>query len=301
MDRAQALGKFIRPEDLARFVKDFLSQYDRRSELAKESPGIFRLEASEKLVQLVVSQPDDPQKGEFCGRLHRNTLRVTFDSDVAERDKDLTFIHVRHFFIRAIVNEYRQGGGQFHPVARVRLDAADSIPAGTYLYLVARATIRAAREQDALLPTIVNLESLQALDEDTSEICLARMVSEGKDLPTPVLENDVLQRAYAAAESVLAERFQARRDSVERLNQAFVDARLASVRESYRLKIERKQGLLERARAHNQQASYLRMLEGGIRNLKAEQESREAEIERLRSVTAEHVIIAAGILEVCGI
>ncbi len=301
VDRAQALGRFIRPEDLAKFVKDSLSQYDRRSELAEESPGIFRLEASEKLVQLVASQPDDPQKGEFCGRLHRNTLRVTFDSDVAEKDKDLTFIHVRHFFIRAIVNEYRQGGGQFHPVARVRLDAADSIPAGAYLYLVARATIRAAREQDTLLPAIVNLESLDALDEDTSEICLARMVSEGKDSPVPAIENEVLQRAYAAAESVLAERFQTRRDSAERLNQAFVDARLASVRESYRLKIERKQGLLERARAHNQQASYLRMLEGGIRNLKAEQESREAEIERLRSVTAEHAIIAAGILEVCGI
>lgn len=300
VDRAQALGRFIRPEDLARFVKDFLSHYDRRSELAEESPGIFRLEASQKLVQLVVSQPDDPQKGEFCGRLHRNTLRITFDSDVAERDKDLTFIHVRHFFIRAIVNEYRQGGGQFHPVARVRLDATDSIPVGTYLYLVARATIRAAREQDALLPTIVNLESLRALDEDTSEICLARMVSEGKDSPVPAIEHDVLQRAYAAAESVLAERFQARRDGAERLNRAFVDARLASVRESYRLRIERKQGLLERARAHNQQASYLRMLEGGIRKLEAEQKSRETEIEQLRSVTAELAIIAAGILEVCG-
>jgi hypothetical protein len=168
------------------------------------------------------------------------------------------------------------------------------------LYLVARATIRAAREQDAILPAIVSLESLEVLDEDAAEVCLARMVSEGMDLPVPVVDNDVLQRAHAVAESVLAERFQDRRDGVERLNQAFVDARLASVRESYRLKIERKKALLERARAHNQQFSYLRMLEGGIRNLTVEQERREAEIGQLRAVTAEHAIIAAGFLQVHG-
>jgi len=300
VDRTQALGRFIRPEDLARFVEDFLAQYDRRSELAVEGPGIYCLEASEKLIQFVVSQPDDPQKSEFCSHLHRKSVRLTFDSEVAERDKGLTFIHVRHFFIRAIVNEYSQSGGHFHPVARLRLAPSDCIPPGNYLYLVARATIRAAREQDALLPALVSLESFEALDEDAAELCLARMVSEGEDLPGPALDNDTLHRAYAAAESVLGERFQARRDGVERLNQAFVDARLASVKESYRVKIERKQALLERARAQNQQPSYLRMLEGGIRNLKAEQANREVEIEQLRSVTAEHALIAAGVLQVCG-
>lgn len=300
VERAQVLGRFIRQEDLARFVKDFLAHYDRRSELLEESPGIYCLEASEKLVQLVVSQPDDPQKAEFCGRLHQKFLRLTFDSDAAERDKELAFIHVRHFFIRAIVNEYRQGEGHFHPVARLQVASSDSLPCGDYLYLVARATIRAAREQDTILPAIVSLESLEVLDEDAAEICLARMVSEGMDLPVPVVDNDVLRRAHAVAESVLAERFQDRRDGVERLNQAFVDARLASVRESYRLKIERKKALLERARAHNQQTSYLRMLEGGVRNLTAEQERRETEIGQLRSVTAEHAIIAAGFLQVHG-
>ena len=124
------------------------------------------------------------------------------------------------------------------------------------------------------------------------------MVSEGTDAPVPALDNELLRRAYSVAESVLAERFQGRRDSVERLNQTFVDARLASVRESYRLKIQRKKALLDRARANNQPASYIRMLDGGIRNLTAEQESRESLIDRLRSVTAEHIPTAAGILQV---
>jgi hypothetical protein len=124
------------------------------------------------------------------------------------------------------------------------------------------------------------------------------MVSQGMDIQAPVFDESRIERAYNSAESILVERFQLRRETIERLNQSFVDARLGSVQESYRLKIQRKKDLLERARANNQQRSYIRMLEGGVRNLTAERKNRESAIEDLRSVTAEHVLTAAGVLQV---
>ena len=117
-------------------------------------------------------------------------------------------------------------------------------------------------------------------------------------MPVPALDPEILQRAYQAGQTILVERFNARRDSVERLNQAFVGARMASVTESYRLKISRKTILLENARARQQQLSYIRMLEGTIRRLIDEQQIRQAEIEALRSITAEYTIKAAGVLAV---
>ncbi|MCS7026013.1 MAG: SNF2-related protein [Bryobacteraceae bacterium] len=298
VQRVQALGRFIRPVDIAGLVEDFLSYFDKRSELKEQSPGIYHLKASEKLVKLLMSQPDDPQKGNFCARVGQNTVPLTFDSEIAERELDLTFIHIRHFFIRTIIRTYRQERTYFHRVAQLQLSASDSLQPGLYLYLVARATIRAAREQDLLLPILVNLESMVPLDEDASDICLARMISEGKDVILPYMKKECLERAFHVGESVLVERFQARRDQAERLNQAFVDARLASVRESYRLKIGRRQALLENALKKKQQAVYVRMLEGGIRKLEADLGCREAEIEGLRLVTAEHSLIAAGVLQV---
>lgn len=299
VDRAQSLGRFIRPEDLARFVTDFLAHYDRRSELSEDDePGVHRLDVGDKLLQFTIGQPEDNQKAEFCRRLHEKSFRVTFDSGVAEKDRTITFLHVRHFFVRAIVDEHRRSEGSFHPVARLSLKSSEGLPAGDYLYLLARATIRAAREQDALLPVFVNIRSLDVLDEDVAEISLGRMVLDGTDAAPPILEPEMLRDAYSAAESILAERFETRRGNVERLNQAFVDARLGSVRESYRMKIDRKQALLDSARARSQPASYIRMLEGTIRNLKAEQLKREGEIDALRSVTSEHAPIAAGILRV---
>jgi len=57
-------------------------------------------------------------------------------------------------------------------------------------------------------------------------------------------------------------------------------------------------GQNHRGGLHCKPPSYIRMLDGTIRNLRAEQQKREDEIEELRSVTAEHVPIATGILRV---
>jgi len=298
VEKAELLGRFISADDLVVFVRDFLAQYDRKSEFVAAGPGVYRLDASEKLLHMVISQPEDDQKVDFCRRIYQKSLEITFDSDVAERNRSAVFVHVRHFFVRALVNEYRKDESGLHPVARVRLSQTDQLSPGEYLYLLSRATIRSAREQDTFMPVIVDLRTLEVLDEDLAELCLGRMVSEGMDASRLAIEETTLRVAYGAAETAMAERFHGRRENVERLNQAFVDARLSSVRESYRLKIARKTALLDSARQKGQKTSYVRMLEGGIRNLESEQAVREATIERLRSVTAEHVLTAAGILQV---
>jgi len=296
VDRAEKLGRFISADDLVVFVKDFIRNFDRRSELVEESPGVYQFDGGDKLYQFILRQPEDSLKAEFCRLLYLKTLRVTFDPEVAEKNRQVCFIHLRHFFIRAIVDEFRRNENQFHSVARVQLTASDTLPRGEYLYLLGRATIRAAREQDALLPVIVNASSLDVLSEDASELCLGRMVIEGADMPVPSIDPEILQQAYQTAQTVLVERFNTRRDSVERLNQAFVGARMASVTESYRVKISRKNILLQNARARQQQLSYIRMLEGTIRRLTDEQQIRQTEIESLRSITAEYTIKAAGVL-----
>ena len=298
VDRVQKLGRYIRPEDLATLVQDFLEQYDKKSELTELEPGRYGLKAGEQLRKWIVSLPADDQKTRFLSALDNNRLVVTFDSELAERDRNLTFVHVRHFFVQGIIREYQKRSSRFHGVAAIELTASDLIPVGGYLYLIARVTVRAAREQDTLLPVIVNLKNRQALGEDESENCLARMVSEGRDMPEPLVDSDTLRAVYEIAESVLVERFESRRQQVERLNESFVNARLASVQESFEQRIRQRKILLERALQNKRQASYVRMLEGGIRNLEAERDRRVSEIEGQRAVTADFHAIAAGILQV---
>ena len=136
VDRAEKLGRFISADDLVVFVKDFIRNFDRRSELVEDSTGVYQLDGGDKLYQFILRQPEDSMKAEFCRLLYLKTLRVTFDPEVAEKNRQITFIHLRHFFIRAIVDEFRRNENQFHSVARVQLTASGTLPRGEYVYLL---------------------------------------------------------------------------------------------------------------------------------------------------------------------
>lgn len=301
--RADELGRFISADDLRVFVEEFLAKYDASSELKPATtPGVFRLKVSERLLRFIQGLPEEPPKPTFLQDAAMGRLRLTFDSSIAEREPALIFLHVRHPFVRGIVKYYREHRQDFHAIARVRIEATDGAPAGEYLYVVAVVTIFAARfperERKALLAAIVSLESFCALDPDTSEIVLGEMIRKGATASYPAQENEKFRRAWEVAYKELEHRFDAQKKEAIRINEEMVNLRLDSIRKSYDSKIRKKENLLAQARQRGREARYIRMLEGSIRNLKAERASRLEEIERLRSVTGEFSIIAAGYLHV---
>ena len=297
VERAGRLGRYIRAEDLYVFVRDFLAKFDKKTELVEQGGSVYSIEAGEKFHQFILRQPDHPAKVDISHALYSKRLRITFDPDLANADRTLHFVHVRHFLIRSIVREYSKQVSDFHPVAALRLTASGSLPSGSYVYVIGRATIRAAREQDLLLPVFVRLGSNKEISEDDSELTLGRMATDATTLSAPEPDPEQLYSALQAAESVFTERLRIRRQETERLNAAFIDARLSSVMGSYGLKLARKRELLARGKAKNQ-GNYVRMLEGSIKRLESERELREREIESRRAITAEHSVKAVGILDV---
>ncbi len=297
--RVQELGRYISAMDLQVLVVDFLSKLDSRSDLIEtEVARIYTLKVSDRLLRFLHALPDDRQKFEFVRRAGIGEIRLTFDSEIAEQEPSLTFVHVRHPFVQGIVNYYRDNNDGFHPVARIAVGGDTTLAPGDYLYLVARGRILAARQQNALLPVIVDLRSLQALGDDASEIALGRMIREGVTARRPPVETEEVQRAYYAAFQLLGQRFDALKNDAIRINDAMVTARLTSVQQSYDSKILKKRQLLLTAAEKGQDARYIRMLEGYIRNLEHERSIRIEEIEKLRLVTGEFVTIAAGYLNV---
>jgi len=301
--RVEELGRYISAADLQVLVEEFLTRYDARSALVRTAkPEVFVLRAGDRLLSFVRSLPEDPQKGEFMRRLSAGEVRLTFSSELEEPDPEVTFVHVRHPLVRGIVSYYRERRHELHPVARVRIVASRGVPAGEYLYVIARLTIFGARfrenEAKMLLPVVVNLRSFEPLDSEPSEVVLGEMVRRGSNGDYPVAGAEVLTRAYEVAWQTVATRCEALKAEAARMNEQMVNLRLESVRRSYRAKIERRDELLARAKERGLDPKYIRMLEGTIRNLEAERDRKCEEIEKLRSVTADFVVIAAGFLEV---
>jgi hypothetical protein len=300
IQKITALGRYISADDLVVFVREFLTRYDGRSSLVQsDDHKINLLRAGDRLLRFVQDLPPDPQQFEFLRLAGTGELRLTFDSDASEKDHLITFLHVRHPFIRGIVAYYSKSRHEFHPVSRVILREDAGCRTGQYLFVVARVNILAAREKSFLLPIFVDSETVLPLDDDASETILGRMIREGASPPYyPALAPDHLERLYVAARESLHAGVEAYRTSAARVNDALVDARLASMEQTYVSKIKKKSELLERGRQRNREPRYLHMLEREVANLEQELRTRQEQVSKQRVVTADFQVIAGGYLEV---
>jgi superfamily II DNA or RNA helicase len=300
IERISELGRFISAVDLRVFVEEFLAKYDSRSEIEQhEQEGLFVLSAGERLIGFLQQCPEDPQKFDFLRRACAGALHITFDSELAERLPEVAYVHVRHFFVRGIVAYYRDHAESFHRVARISLRECKEIRRGEYLYLVGRARLHAARERNALLPVLVRMPDLHVMDELTSEIALGHMIREGTPPEgLPELDPNLLERAYAKAYETLEERFRRSKQEAARVNDAMVTSRIASLQQSYDVKVQKKRHLLSQAIDRHRDARYIRMLEGYIRHLERERQAKVNQVEELRQLTGDFAEIAAGYLKV---
>ena len=300
IERVTELGRFISAVDLRLFVEEFLSKFDSRSELVESgTEGVLRLAAGERLLAFLQRLPEDAQKFEFIRRATAGETPVTFDSEVAEKEPGITFVHVRHFFVRGIVAYYRDQSESFHRVARITLKAQQGLKRGKYLYLVGHAKVHAVRERNSLLPIVVRISDGVTLDPTESELILGRMIREGTTPASlPSIDPEVLDRTYAKAYESLEERFQALKGEAVRINNSMVDARIASLEQSYAAKIEKKKALVAAAVERKRDSRYIRMLDGYVRHLERERRLKIEQVEELRDVTGDFSEIAAGHLNV---
>jgi hypothetical protein len=145
------------------------------------------------------------------------------------------------------------------------------------------------------------------LDESFNEACnpeqaeelLGEMVERGGSVEdVVVVAPDIAEAAASRAERAFLGR-RAAAVELERVeNDAFVEKRMASLRNYYVKAMQKKRGLLERAISERKQERYQRMLRGMLTKLEAEFEVKTERLEKLRSVSAEHQQVALGIVEV---
>jgi hypothetical protein len=184
-------------------------------------------------------------------------------------------------------------------VARISVKARPEFRRGKYLYLVGHARIHAARERNALLPVILRLSDFKLLDETAAEVLLGSMIREGTTpAAMPEIDAGLLDRAYAKAYEALEERFRILKKKAARVNDAMIESRIASLQQSYEIKIQKKRHLLSQAVDRRRDARYIRMLQGYIRHVERERGAKVEQVEDLRQLTGDFSEVAAGYLNV---
>ena len=93
-------------------------------------------------------------------------------------------------------------------------------------------------------------------------------------------------------------RIQKRKDELTRSNEALVADRFSSLEQSFNAKIAKKQELLESARNKHSAPQYIRMLEGGLRNLHQDFANKRDAIDKQRHLSIHFNTVAAGVLRI---
>lgn len=298
---ARAGGRYIAGDELVVFVEDYLSTHHPGLGVEKTPGGnVYRMQIDEKLRFSVKQEvpADDLGLRKFLQRSARGNLEFTTDSELAQANPKLDFLSFHHPLIRTISSYYQKHEDELHPVNYLTLQHNDIKP-GKYLWLLYLTEITGARPTRDLECVATHIEGNSVLNEDASQTLLSLLITSGKGVPpgerkSVDVPESLIQELEEEAVSRLNRRFQER----VRNNEALVSSWLATLDESFNRTLRIRETRLEQARIRRRQARYLRMLEGAIRNLSAEHNTKRVRLEEARRLDRSLMLRGAGIVEV---
>jgi hypothetical protein len=145
--------------------------------------------------------------------------------------------------------------------------------------------VRAARPFRSLETIFISYGKGEIIGEELSEDLLNETITNGETLETfPRIPPETNRKLIQLAEDEFGKRIANKRAEIERINEAIISSRLASLEQSFKAKDQKKKELLDRAKSKQAAAQYIRMLEGGVRNLKVGYELKRQELEDARRV-----------------
>ena len=301
IERIQKHKRFISPEELQIFLKEFLEKHHPKCVLRGDGKSpVFTLPINDQLIRFVRSYmpQDDIGFRQFIRKTAGKSLQVTFVAEEAFDNPDLEFVNIGHPITRAITAYYQNHRDELHPVARISLNSSQ-FPESDFLYFIYLLEVNAARSHRSLETIFVSLDSDIPINEDLGEDLMNEITTKGETLSTfPRISVEEGYKTKQIADDEFGKRITQKRQEIESINDALISARLTSLEQSFTTKYQKKQELLDRARHKRSAPQYIRMVEGGMRNLKVAYEMKRNELEDARKIYINFNPVGAGYLRI---
>ncbi len=301
VELANRLHRYVSGDEIQTLVTEFLSKFYPRTVFAKE-PGYamtYRLGPDKNLQSAFRGFSYKPGERVPIFLNAREPAVVTFDVDIASDHSRFEHIGITHPLVRLVVQHYRENGHDFAKTSHLEVACRDVSP-GYYLVVINKFVAEGVRPQIMLMPSVVSLKTMDALDEDVSEILVAKMITEGVDakhlkrIPADLPIHD----AYAIAVRVQQNRESGLRGSLKIRDGAFRAKRIASLRSFFSRRISRENSNASRHTWIGSPESTIKRFTTRAKNLENECESRIYEIEKGSPFDSETEEVLAAVVQV---
>lgn len=299
IEQARRQHRYVGGEELLVYLRDFLNaHYPGCTVQPSSQQGVHLLRFDEPFRSFLrmALPPEDQGLRAFYRRCRRDEVLVTVNHEIADANKTLDFLTFYHPMIRAIKSYYAEHQDELFPVSSLRI-THPSFPVGDYVWSLFLTEITGAHPYKDLEAVVLPILDGPPLSSDESESLLWDLIQRGESNDKS-LSPPVRQELVNEAEDVLVERLEAKFEERKRLNESVVERRLASLEETFKRTLRKREEQLRQSQIRGHQDRIIRMREGGIRNLKADYERKKLDIEAGRRLGRSYQLEGAGLLRV---
>jgi superfamily II DNA or RNA helicase len=303
IDEARGKGRFIQPEELEDYIKDFFNREYRGCALSYNTPqaGCLRVQLTldaQNDLRNTIGTDTSPTARPF----HQREFTITFRRDVMQQlsKQERRQVHFANHMSPLIkwitkVNQARAHG--LYNVSALILESKQ-ITSGAYCYLIERWKITGLQKHECLAYSIVSLEGYNLIPEVKSESIIQKLLHEGKDWYDAEYSLDVLEKAYRQMEDTLRQQFDVAVTDFDAQNATTLQIREQRVRGYFDRRIVQDEQRLNTMQQQHPESNMIKLMEGRLRTAK---ENRQQKIETLRAKERVDMVrapVAAGIFMV---
>lgn len=305
---ARELGRFIRGVDLKYYVVDFFERnyLGSRFVQAAEDPLRYTVDLSADARFALGNFLSADRDLGTTRLLQPGHAQVRFDNTASTALVSEERITQTHPVLRFITNKVRLSGTGvgYEAVSATELAAGidTSIPAGVYVYAVARWSISGARAMERLEFTACELGSERHLDADDAERLVNASAVSGRDWMSThnMLDFSQAAAAYEVLQEDLDKRFYKFCDMAEMENLDRIDQMVTSLRDHLRKERDK---IEQRITAYqlSQDKDRTRLIpaeRGRLKKVAARFEERIAQLELRRQLDKQSSFVSAGAIRV---
>lgn len=300
IDHARQRHRYVGGPELLVYVRDFLAANHAACSLGDGGAAeTYRLIVDDDLRgRLRAAIPaDDLGLRQFLQRSGRGEVVFTTDPEVAQTNRRLEFLTFYHPLVRTVNQFYDENPRELYTVSHVRVETPE-VSAGRYVWFLYLIELTGARPIRDLECVAVSLDSGEVCGSDEGEILLSEMLRQAESVPSGQRYGGVTDDMPQRAEETLISRLDARYTERQRYNDALVTNRLSSMEETFGRTVMVKEQRIDAAKSRGRQATYVRGLETGLRNVKEAHRVKIREIEAGRLLGRSFQLRGAGVVEV---
>lgn len=303
IDEDRGKGRFVRPDELEAYVKDFFEREFRGTTIDWDAPAAGCI--SVRLSDLAHSSLTDfisDDRSLSARPLRQKEFSVTFRKDAhrqlrGNQRRNVHFANHLSPLIRWMTHMYAQNSHNFFNLSSVLLES-NVHQAGRWVYRVERWFMRGLRNQESLAFSAVNIDSGDVLDPNDAEALIQDTLKFGREWDY----QDLPSQAIIDAHKTLVERLKVEFDGA-------IGEFMADNQHSSQIRTERASNLFDRRisqieqrlktlREKGRSVSVVRLMEVQLKNARENRDRKLSELNEKANVDCEKSEVAAGIVNV---